>query len=318
MGAVVKPVVFIHTNDKQMLGARVGAYLLETRSPKPDAFEIRLLRLEETPHLYRRQGQSYLRKGKLAVWRNEDLQSFSPLRMLVPQMMNYEGRALVLDPDVFAIGDVCEILESDMEGKAIRCRRISEGYRGNGNAFHASSVMVLDCARLRHWRWDEQIDALFTRRLDYGPWIALELEDPTSIGELAREWNDFDRLAPETRLLHNTERLTQPWKTGLRVDFDLTTAQRARPFGWVHAKLSDWGLMDERAARPRRYLPHPDPAQERFFLEAVRECLSVGVFDEAFLKSEIEKLHVRTDLLERIRALGRSRPQTPLLAGRHA
>lgn len=316
-GAYVKPVVFIHTNNKQILGARVGAHLLKTRSKTPEAFEVRLLRLEETLRLYRREGHAYLRKGQLAIWRNEDLQSFSPLRMLVPQEMKFQGRALVLDPDVFAIGDVCELLGSDMQGKAIRCRHVVGGYRENGRRFHASSVMLLDCARLVHWKWDEQIDAMFDKTLDYGQWISLALEDPESIGEILEEWNHFDKLTAETKLLHNTERSTQPWKTGLPVDFGTTTTRRSRRSGWIRRKLSSWGLFEGGTAPLSHYRAHPDPNQERFFLEAVRECLNQGVIDEGFVRSEIELGHIRADLLERVRELGEQQASDWMVTTNH-
>jgi hypothetical protein len=283
----MKPVVFIHTNDKQMLGARVGAYLLKARSRRPDAFDVVTLRLEETPHLLRREGQAYLRKGKIATWRNDDLQSFSPLRMMVPQVMQFRGRALVIDPDVFAVGDVYELLTRDMKDKAIVCRDVGEGYQGNGNRFYASSVMLLDCGKLAHWRWDEQIDEIFAQRLDYGPWISLMLEDPSTIGPLEEVWNQFDRLTPETKFLHNTERSTQPWKTGLPVDYD-TTTQSAKSTSGVRGLLESWGLVAPRHAPTARYLPHPDPKQEHFFFSAVRECLDRGAFAEDFLREEIE------------------------------
>ncbi len=64
---IVKPVVFVHTNDKQLFGAKLAAYSLKARSKHPDRFEVKLLRLEETPHLYHREGRDYLRKGKVAT-----------------------------------------------------------------------------------------------------------------------------------------------------------------------------------------------------------------------------------------------------------
>ena len=36
--------------------------------------------------------------------------------------MDYQGRALVIDPDVFAAGDVWDLLQRDMQGHAILCR----------------------------------------------------------------------------------------------------------------------------------------------------------------------------------------------------
>jgi hypothetical protein len=289
-----------------MIGAKVGAYLLKSRSRTPEGFDVELLRLEDTPHLYHREGQSYLRKGKTAVWRNDDLQAFSPLRMMVPQVMGYRGRALVIDPDVFAIGDSQELLDRDMQGKAIVCRNVAAGYRDNGNRFYASSVMLLDCAKLGHWRWDRQIDEMFAGQLDYGPWISLLLENPATIGELEKEWNQFDALDRNTKLLNNNERSTQPWKTGLSVDYDTTTAVTQHP-GWARAMrraLEKLGVCKTEEQRERYYVAHPDPAQETFFFEAVKECLQVGVFDQDFLHREMRQRHVRPDLLERIAALG--------------
>lgn len=296
----VKPVVFIHTNDKQMVGARLSAYSLRTRSAHADAFDVRVLRLEETPHLYKREGQSYLRKGRTAVWRNDDLQSFSPLRMMVPQVMGFEGRALVIDPDVFAVGDVYELLSRDMQGKAVLCRHVEDGYRGNGVRFFASSVMLLDCVKLRHWQWDQQIDDMFSMKMDYGPWISLLGEPEGTVGGLEEEWNHFDVLDDTTRLLHNTERSTQPWKTGLPVDYDLNRSppKRAAPDAlWrrvIHALTGRPGRGGEAVARYQR---HPDRNQERFFFDLLHRALDDGAITRRFIEQEVRNGHVRPDVL---------------------
>ena len=47
----------------------------------------------------------------------------------------------------------------------------------------------------------------------------LGYEEPASIGLIEAEWNDFDKLTPATKMIHNTRRKTQPWKSGLPVDF---------------------------------------------------------------------------------------------------
>lgn len=304
-----KPTVYIHTNDKQLLGAKVGTYSMKSRSRDPDKFDVKLIRLEETPHLNRRQGQKYLRKGKQAVWLNEDLQSFSPLRMMVPQLMNFQGRAVVTDPDVFAIGDIYDLLTMDMGGKAVLCRNVSDGYKGNGHSFWATSVMLLDCAKLKHWRWDEDIDNMFAGRMDYGPWIGLKNEPPETLGELDETWNSFDKLTPDTKLLHTTERSTQPWRTGLPVDFDLTVAAAAnQPSGaaaTLRAGLSRLlGREQPRAQPAARYLPHPDPAQEKLFFELLRGALEAGYVDKHFVQRCMRSNDVRHDAFDLLKTAG--------------
>jgi hypothetical protein len=286
-----KPVVFIHTNQQQLLGAIASAHSFRRQSRHPERFDVRILRLEETPHLYRREGQRYLRMGKMAIWHNDDLQSFSPLRLMVPQIMNFQGRVLVTDPDVFSVGgDVLELLESDMGGKAVVCRNLPPE-KGGGQGSWATSVMLLDCARLQHWRWDEQIDAMFAGRLDYRRWIQLVDEPPDTIGELPEVWNSFDRLEPDTRLLHMTERLTQPWKTGLPVNFDMnfqSAAGRARR--WLRAR--GW------LPAGRRFQRHPDARQEAFFFSLVDECLRSGELSEHDVRRAVAAGDVRPDVFD--------------------
>jgi hypothetical protein len=160
----------------------------------------------------------------------------------------------------------------------------------------ASSVMLLDCAQLTHWRTERDFSELFSFQRDYSDWIGLRLEPPGVVGPLEPEWNDFDRLTPQTRLLHNTKRITQPWKTGLPVDF--TPAEHTRsfpPLGWLRRArrhlIGPYTLAGH-------YQRHPDPDQERYFFDLLRECLASGVVDEAFLREEMQKGHLRRDALE--------------------
>ena len=45
----MRDTVFIHTNQKQRLGALVSAYSLKARSREPDAFDVRILWAEDYP-----------------------------------------------------------------------------------------------------------------------------------------------------------------------------------------------------------------------------------------------------------------------------
>ena len=146
----MKPCVFIHTNHKQYIGALVSQYSFKRNSPNGDKFDVNIIHSNDHPFLRAKEGQSFLRAGGMRVWHMEDLQSFTPLRFLAPELMGYEGRAVVVDPDVFAVGDVYELLTRDMAGKAIMCRTRT-GSKGEGGGL-ATSVMLLDCAKLTHWR----------------------------------------------------------------------------------------------------------------------------------------------------------------------
>jgi hypothetical protein len=290
----MRPTVFIHTNHKQMMGALVAQHALRRNSKNADKFDIRLIHTQDHPFLRARDGDTYLRDGARRLWLYEDLQSFTPLRFMAPELMGYQGRAVVIDPDVFAAGDVWELLTRDMGDKAILCRRRS-GSKGRRGCL-ASSVMLLDCAKLTDWHCETQFNEMFAFKRDYMEWISLKLEPEGSIGLFEHAWNDFDHLTPQTKLLHNTKRKTQPWKTGLEVDyFAPEKPGGSATVGWLYRMrrrvFGNYAFMG-------RYLPHPDPNQERFFFGLLRECLERGIVTEDRLYTEMRRNHVRHDALE--------------------
>ena len=143
--------VFIQTNHKQITGAIVAEYALRRYSQNNDKFDVRIIHKKDYPYFDQREGQLYLRDGVKRTWLNDDLQSFTLTRFMPPELMDYRGRAVVIDPDVFAVGDVWDLLSRDMGGKAILARSRS-GTKGLIDRCIATSVMLLDCEKLGHWR----------------------------------------------------------------------------------------------------------------------------------------------------------------------
>ena len=286
---MTRPRVFIQANDKQILGAIVAEYALRRMSQDGDRFDVEVIHTRDHPFLAAREGQLYLRDGGRRRWLNGDLQSFTPLRFMPPQLMGYAGRALVIDPDVFAVADVWDLLSRDMGGKVILCRRKIGGF--------ASSVMLLDCARLTHWRCEQQFDEMFAFQRDYNAWMWLKLEPLETIGLFETTWNDFDRLKTDTRMLHTTRRLTQPWKTGLAIDW--TPSERLPISRWLmrirRRLFGEYALLG-------RYRRHPDRQQEWFFFGLLRECMDKGLVTETLLKEEMRRNHLRHDALQVLQA----------------
>jgi hypothetical protein len=97
-------------------------------------------------------------------------------------------------------------------------------------------------------------------------------------------------------MLHNTKRRTQPWKTGLPVDFrPADTFRLFPPRHWIRrsrrALFGDYRFTG-------RYKSHPDLKQEQFFFGLVRDCLDKGIFGEDLLREEMARNHLRHDALE--------------------
>ena len=299
--------VFVHTNEKQWLGALVAEYSFRRNSRNPDAFDVRFIHTKDYPFLAAKEGQTFLRGGTTRVWRMDDLQSFTPLRFLPPKLMNWQGRAVVTDPDVFAVGDVNELLDRDMGDAAVMGRHRSG--KDDKQYQVATSVLLMDCARLKHWDVEKEFDQLFRREKDYKEWMVLAYEDPANIGYIEDCWNDFDNLDDNTRLIHNTKRKTQPWKTGLPVDYTPADKFKDKPLlaslNRLRARVfGEYGLLGH-------YKEHPDRKQEEFFFGLLKECIETGHISEDLVRDEIRKQHVRQDAFEVL-------DRTPSLAARAA
>ena len=274
--------VFIQANARQMLGARISAYSYRRNARVAGSFDVRILDARDFPRLMQ-PGQTILRAGHVRAWDPDDLQSFTPLRFAPPSLMGFAGKAVVTDPDIFGVGDVGELFGRDMGGKAI-CAVPRPGHNGRSD-YIATSVMLLDCAKLPHWDFDKDLDDLFTHRFDYVDWIELKREDRSTIGLLEPEWNDFDRLTPRTKLLHTTKRRTQPWKTGLPVDYTLRES----------------GPLDAlRRLTNRRYRQHPDRNQEALVYSYLAEMVDSGELSRDEVVAEMAADHIRHDSLELI------------------
>lgn len=288
----MRPTVFVQANARQFLGAKISAHSYKRNARDPDSFDVKILHTRDFPRLMD-PNQTILRGGQVRQWDPADLQSFTPLRFYPPQAMGFEGVAVVTDPDVFALGDVGELLNRDLKGKAIWA--VPRPGHNKRPDYIATSVMLLDCSKLKHWQFDHELNGLFGQQFDYLDWIYLGREDPETVGLLEPEWNDFDRLTPRTKLLHTTKRRTQPWKTGLPVDF---TLQRIWPVNLINKMLM-------------RYLPHPDPNQEALVYSLLAELYDSGEVPEDELRREMAANHIRHDSLELI---GRYRGWDPRLA----
>lgn len=276
----MKPTVFIQANARQLLGAKIAAHSYKKNSRRSDSFDVRILMASDYPRLMK-EGQTILRAGHVRAWDPDDLQSFTPLRFAPPSEMGFEGRAVVTDPDCFAVGDVADLLDRDMGGKAIMA--VARPGHNRRNDYVATSVMLLDCNKLKHWRFEEELDGLFAHRFDYIDWIELKREAPESIGFLEPQWNHFDRLDEDTKILHTTKRRTQPWKTGLPVDF---TLRERGPFDFL------------RRLRRRRYERHPDPRQEALVYSLLGDLVDSGEVSRQELVEEMAANHIRHDSLD--------------------
>ena len=276
----MKKGIFIQSNRKQIIGAKLAKYALEARGgAKRLGIPVTIIEVENIPAF---EGKPY-RKGYAPFSLSGDLQSFTMTRFMPPELMNFEGRALVIDPDIFALSDISQLIDIDLGDGGIAACRKKDAWD--------TSVMVLDCAKLTHWKIADMLSDIAHGVRTYED-IAQLRKEKTSIMEIPRIWNSLDDLKPETKMLHTTNRLTQPWKTGLPIDFVINRMPKyfgIIPREPIHKFIGRY---------PTHYKPHPDKKIEKIFFTLLNDALRAGAVSKEEITASIQAGDVRADALK--------------------
>lgn len=275
--------IFIHTNNKQLLGAKVSAFMYKKIHGINDVEIINTDDMEFFKSLHKKK---YLRNKKFETFNNNDLQSFT-LSRFVPESITKDDY-LIHDPDVFPIKNpIDEINKINVKNKKIET--LFAVKNKNNNLFYSSVFFHLN-RKKKLWVYEELINQIFKGTRDYHDLIQLVFHDiKVRIAEIDETFNSFDKLNNKTILLHNTARLTQPWKTGLKVDF-------------INHKLNTMGRLKWFFKKPL-YLKHPDKNQETLFMKNLNDSLNDGFIEEKELKEAIKNKWIRPDTIDILRKI---------------
>jgi hypothetical protein len=282
----MKHTVFIQTNNKQRLGAIIAKYAIESQLKDANSVTVKYINVDELAHFKTFVGSDYLfSETEHRIYKKDDLQSFTLSRFMPPELMGYGGKAIVIDPDIFALTDIEELFSIDLGDHALAaCRK--------KNAWD-TSVMLMDCSKLKHWKISTILQSLKNHTVNYSSIMTLSHES-VPILELERKWNHLDEYTPETKIIHMTGRLTQPWRTGLPIDF--TRNAMRKMFGLI-PREPIYKLLGKYETH---YQPHPNKTIEELFFKLVSQSLKDGALSREQIEYEIQKKHVRSDIFEMI------------------
>jgi lipopolysaccharide biosynthesis glycosyltransferase len=144
--------------------------------------------------------------------------NFSFARFAIPELKNYQGKAIYLDADMLVFRDIHELWSVPFDGAKVVIqeelpteivRRSKVGAPENRKK--QCSVMLIDCERAR-WKAEDIIAGLD------GQYTYEQLMSELCIlGEseirygIPFAWNSLEHFDNTTRLIHYTDMNTQPW-----------------------------------------------------------------------------------------------------------
>jgi len=141
----------------------------------------------------------------------QNITEFSLYRFLIPELCNYQGRAIYIDSDTICLSDIGELFDTPMGDADFLARRVTNP----DEVLWGLSVMLIDCQRCRFdlERVVDAIDAGVYSMSDFSRMSPRFLAyHPYRVGELDPAWNMFDQSDSRTKLIHYTNLYMQPWK----------------------------------------------------------------------------------------------------------
>jgi lipopolysaccharide biosynthesis glycosyltransferase len=147
--------------------------------------------------------------------------NFGFARFMVPKLCNYEGKAIYCDADQLVLQDINKLVDTLDDKHSIGLVRQPEGYFGGKTVakHNQTSVMVLNCEKLKDWEPDEMFKPVIKNRepltegkIHYRDFMKLDWMNQDEIQEIDPRWNHFNIVNPDTKLVHFSHVRSQPWK----------------------------------------------------------------------------------------------------------
>jgi lipopolysaccharide biosynthesis glycosyltransferase len=208
--ASTEPVtVFISSGEASLLERKVLMYSLRRNSKRN--LDIRVF--NGTHNSIEREGHSPEPAPMSLKVKYQNVTEFSNYRFLVPQICGHMGRAISMDSDTIALGDIGELFDAEMGDNDLLAKPAAYGEKSEEQ--WGLSVMLIDCARTRFAldQYFDEIEAGMYGYADLHQMLPRFLaRHPFRIGQIDSRWNEFDRCHNDTKLIHYTNLFAQPWK----------------------------------------------------------------------------------------------------------
>jgi len=201
--------VFISSGEASLLERKVLMYSLRKNSRR----ELDIRVFNGTHNTVEREGHPPTPAPMSLKVKYQNVTEFSNYRFLVPEICGNTGRAICMDSDTIALGDVGELFDAEMGDNNFLAKPAAYGDKTDEQ--WGLSVVLFDCARTR-FALDQYFDEIASGLYDYTDLHQMRprflAHHPFKVGRIDPRWNEFDRCYKDTRLIHYTNLYAQPWK----------------------------------------------------------------------------------------------------------
>lgn len=201
--------VFIGSGEASLLERKVAIYSLKKHTQR----KLDIYVFNGTHNAIELNNQEPFLAPLSLKLKYQNITEFSLYRFLIPQICNYQGKAIWIDSDTVCLADIAELFDTPLNDCDFLAK--AEAYNTTSQNLWGLSVMLIDCEQTRfdlETYFSEIAQGLYTYT-DFSCMSPVFLaHHPFKIGQLDPQWNVFDYWDEQTKLIHYTNLCTQPWK----------------------------------------------------------------------------------------------------------
>ncbi|MEC4885929.1 MAG: glycosyl transferase [Scytonema sp. PMC 1070.18] len=201
--------VFIGSGEASLLERKVAIYSLRKHTKR----ELDIYVFNGTHNAIElNDGKPFLSPMSLRI-KYQNVTEFSLYRFIIPQVCNYQGKAIYIDSDVICLSDIGELFDTPVNDFDFLAKK--DAYSHKDIDLWGLSVMLINCEKCKFdldTICDEVAKGLYTYT-DFSCMSPAFLNhNQYKISEIDAQWNVFDYYDENTKLIHYTNLYTQPWK----------------------------------------------------------------------------------------------------------
>ena len=132
--------------------------------------------------------------------------------------------------------------------------------------------------------------------MDYNTLINYNFLNQESIGIMSNQLNEFDEINENTILLHTTNRITQPWKESLPVDFKINTSKKNYLKNFIK---KTFGLNYNKNLFYKNYIKHKNENVINFVGNLFSEAYNSNFIDISEIKDSIKNSYLSKKFIVR-------------------
>jgi hypothetical protein len=163
------------------------------------------------------------------------------------------------------------------------------------NGTPRSEVMMLNCDKIR-WDYEDIINKIFQRKIDYKDLMNLSFDKNLIIKEISKIYNSHDRILSDTILLHTTNRITQPWKNFLKIDFERHNFSFKTIL--INRLKFYLGLTYRKDIISKSYYTHPDKEVTKFIKEIFKEVINKKILTSLEVEDALKNKYISRFVIE--------------------